>query len=388
MVHNFYREAGGEDLSFVAETDMLRLRGNHVYIYTRDNHEISTEKYTQRLRLALNTVWAVDSFSDIRKILRTKKIDLVHFQNTFPLISPAAYYACQQERVPVVQSLHNYRLRCLNGLFSRNKRICEDCLKKLLPWPGLVHACYHKSHLQSSIVAGMLFWHRMIKTWDRQVDIFISLSEFSRDKFVQGGIPRGKIKVKPNFVADPGVNTAEKDYATYIGRLSEEKGILTMLKAWEKLKAIPLKIIGTGPSYEMIEFTIRLTGLHLVELLGHLSHSSTLSSLKNSRFLIFPTEVYETFGRVVIEAFSTGIPVIASRIGAVTELIRDGETGLLFNPGDPTDLANKVNWLWNHPEVSRCMGKNARREYELKYTPERNYQILMDIYQKAIGDQV
>ena len=385
MVHNYYRESGGEDQSFRAEVELLRAHGHTVNVYTRDNQDINENGIFQKIQLARRTVWAEDTLQELGEMLSNDKPDVAHFQNTFPLISPSAYSACRQAGVPVIQSLRNYRLLCPNALFYRSARPCEDCLGKTVPWPGVLHKCYRGSRSQSAVVTGMLAYHNLIGTWYSKVDAYIALSEFSRAKFIEGGLPSNKIHVKPNFVSDPGGDFARDDYAVFVGRLSVEKGLDTLLDAWRGIKDIPLKIIGMGPMHGAIAERLERENLDNITLSGQLSHADTMEVVGHARLLVFPSEWYETFGRVIVEAYSAGVPVVASRLGAAAALVRDGETGLLFTPGDSTDLANKVESVWNYPEGLARMGWSARLEYEQKYTPEGNYSLLIDIYEKAIG---
>lgn len=226
----------------------------------------------------------------------------------------------------------------------------------------------------------MLAFHRLLKTWQKQVDVYIALTEFARRKLIEGGLPEDKIVVKPNFVyPDPAVGNENGNFALYVGRVSHEKGVKTLLSAFEGKPNIHLKIAGSGPLLKEIK-----NNNSRIELLGQKDKEEVIQLMKDARFLVFPSEWYETFGRVAIEAFACGKPVIASRLGSMEEIIEDGRTGLHFNPGDPEDLAAKVEWAWSNPERMKEMGKEARREYELKYTAERNYEILMEIYKKAI----
>jgi glycosyltransferase involved in cell wall biosynthesis len=217
------------------------------------------------------------------------------------------------------------------------------------------------------------------------VDVYIALTEFSRRKFIAGGLPGQNIIVKPNFVDfDPGSKDKTGDYALFIGRLSTEKGIKTLLKAWYLSKPIPLKVIGDGPLMGELKTIVQSQKLRDVELMGHKPYQEVITLMKGARFLIFPSVLFETFGRVAIEAFVCGVPVIASRLGAMAEIVEDGRTGVHFNPGDPVDLATKVEWAWTNSSKMEEMGRNARREYEEKYTAERNYKMLMEIYRLAI----
>jgi len=382
FVHNRYRQSGGEDAVFAAETAILRKHGHEVVEYLDDNHRIYG---LNPLVVAANTVWSYSSRDKLRQVLREAKPDVVHFHNTFLLISPAAYYACWETALPVIQTLHNYRLLCPAATFFRDGHVCEDCLDKTPPWPGVWHACYHDSRVQTGVVASMLTLHRLLKTWQNQVHIYIALTEFVRRKFIEGGLPEKKIVVKPNFVySDPGMREGKGEYVLFVGRLSPEKGVSTLLKAWQNLKGIPLKIVGDGPLMEEVKAFVETHGLEKIEILGQRSHEEALSLIKGSRFLIFPSEWYETFGRVIIEAFACGVPVIASRLGAMEEIVEDERTGLHFEPGNSEDLAAKVEWAWIHTKEMQEMGREARREYELKYTAQKNYEMLMEIYRRAM----
>ncbi len=387
MAHCRYRQAGGEDASFAAESGMLRDRGHPVLSYTRDNHEIDDYGLVAKLTLPWRTVWAADSRRHLAELLRQERPDVAHFQNTFPLISPAAYSACRQGGVPVVQSLRNYRLFCPNALFFRDGCICEDCLGRNVPWSGLLHGCYRNSRAQTAAVAAMLVVHRWLGTWTEQVDIFIALTEFSRQKFMAGGLAEGQIVVKPNFLpTDPGQRDPGSvgGYFLFVGRLSPEKGINTLVKAFCRLNRVPLRVVGDGPMRPNLDKELDRQGTPNLHWLGFRRPADVFPLLKEARALIFPSECYETFGRVAVEAFACGVPVIASRLGAMRELVDDGRTGLLFTPGDSDDLAVKVEWAWTHPREMGEMGREARREYEDKYTEERNYERLMEIYRLAM----
>lgn len=384
MAHNFYQQPGGEDRSFAAEADMLEAAGHTVHRYTRHNDEIND---MSTLGVAAATLWSRKTYRELRALFQQERFDVAHFQNTFPLISPAAYYAARAEGIPVVQTLRNYRLVCPNAIFFRDGRVCEDCMGKAVPYPGVQHACYRGSRGQSAAVAGMLTLHRARGTWKKQVNRYISLTHFARDKFIEAGFDPAHIVVKPNFLtADPGYNPDRGDYAVFIGRLTYEKGVMTLLKAWEALPNIPLKIIGDGPIMDEAAETIAHQDLHQVELLGRMPPVEALEVVKGARALVFPSEWYETFGRVAIEAFACGVPVIASRIGAIAEVVDHEQTGYLFNPGDSDDLARQVRALWDDPDRVAQMSSTARQTYEEKYTPASNLAQLEAIYQSVIDE--
>lgn len=385
VVHNRYREPGGEDSVVAAETALLRRHGHAVETLLFDNTEIPDRRsLAASARLAAGAVWSPAGAARVRAAVRTSGADVVHFHNTLPLVSPAAYAACRVEGAAVVQTLHNYRLVCPNALFFRDGRPCEDCLGRTPPWPGVVHACYRGSRPQTAAVAAMLTAHRLRRTWHRDVDRFVALSAFSRGKFVAGGLPAAAIAVKPNFLEpDPGAAIAAGDGFLFVGRLVAYKGLGTLLRAWAGAgPGAPLRIVGDGPLTAEIERAAET--IPAVDHLGRRDRSGVLALMRSSRALVFPSELYENFPVTLIEAFACGLPVIASRIGAIAEIVVDGRTGLLFAPGDAADLAAKVAWARDHPAKMARMGAAARAEYEAKYTAERNYGRLIEIYAEAV----
>lgn len=382
-IHNRYQIRGGEDESREAEERLLRSQGHQVEVYEEDNDRVSQLGY---LQVAMRTVWSAESYNKVRQILQQSAYDLIHVQNFFPLISPSVYYAAQAEGVPVVQSLRNYRLLCANGFLFREGRVCEDCLNHKIPWPGIIHRCYRNSLPGTVTVSTMQTVHRSLSTWTKQVNLFITLTEFSRNKFIQAGFPAEKIVVKPNFIADDsGVGTGKGGYAFYVGRLSPEKGIETLLSAWKQLgNQIPLKIVGDGPLSAQVQQAS--AEFPQIEWLGRQPLEQVYQLMGEAQFLIFPSQWYETFGRVAIEAFAKGTPVIAANIGAIAELVQDQKTGLLFTPGNPQDLAAKVQWALEHPQEVQQMRVQARSEFESQYTAAQNYQQLRGIYQQVIAN--
>lgn len=386
-VHNYYTQPGGEDTVFQAETALLRSRGHEVFEYLEFNDRIES---MNRASVALQTIWSQSSYQKMKHFLRGTKPEVVHFHNTFPLISPSAYYACQDLSVPVVQTLDNQRLMCPAASFYRDGKLCLDCLGKTPPWPAILHACYHDSRLHSSVVASMLTLHRWAGTWQSKVHVFLCSTSFYRDLFVQAGLPPEKIVIKPHFVqehTEADVDNVLGNYALFVGRLDPEKGVKTLLEAWRHLD-FPLKVRGEGRLSDWVRRFVNQHRMEKIEFLARMDQNELSNLIGNARFLIMPSEgYYETFGMVIIEAYSKGVPVVASNIGVVPELVSDKETGLLFEPGNANDLADKGKWLWNHPAESARMGQNARKEYEQKYTPEKNYETLMNIYEQVIENK-
>lgn len=376
-VHNRYQIRGGEDESREAEERLLQQMGHEIETYEENNDRIAD---LGAVRTAIKTVWSMEAYKTLRHQLKAQVYDLVHVQNFFPLISPSVHYAAHAEGVPVIQTLRNYRLLCANGFFFRDDRVCEDCLGKFVPWPALLHSCYRGSRAATGVLTTMLTTHRILPTWNEMVDKYITLSEFARDKFIQAGFPAQKIAVKPNFVyPDPNPGEGLGGYALFVGRLSPEKGISTLLTAWQHLgKKVPLKIVGEGPLAPQVAEAVSLD--RGIEWLGRRSLPEVYELIGNAAFLVFPTIGYETFGRVAIEAFAKGTPVIASQVGAIAELVESNRNGLHFRPGNPEDLAIKVEWALTHPQEMAQMRLEARSEFETKYTAKENYKRIMEIY--------
>lgn len=376
LVHNRYKHAGGEDSVFASERDMLAHMGHEVETLEFDNHEVDA---MPKWKSAAEAVWSVSARKIIGAKLGSFSPDLVHFHNTFLRVSPAAYWTCRSAGVPVVQTLHNYRLLCLNALFLRDGRPCEDCLGKAVPWPGLVHKCYHGSLSESAVVGGINVAHRALGTYTRAVDAFIALTEFGKAKFTAGGLPPDRIHVKPNFIADVGSGGHAGGFCMYAGRLSPEKGIETLLEAWKLLDgSIPLKIVGTGP----LETLLRSPPPG-VDYLGPISRERVFAMMRDASLHMVPSGCYEGFPVTIPEAFSAGLPVIASRLGTLEEILAGERSGWLFRPKDAADLARVVRAAWSDQEALRRKGAEARSQYESSYTQPVNYRILMGIYATA-----
>jgi glycosyltransferase involved in cell wall biosynthesis len=380
--HNFYQHPGGEDQVFHDEAHLLREHGHEVIQFTRDNDAIREMSSWQ---LALRTVWNRQTSADLRRLIRKERPSIVHFTNTFPLISPAAYYAARKEGVKVVQSLHNYRLLCPNAQFLRDGRPCELCLNKVIPLPAVRHACYRNDRRATAVVAGMLAFHRALGTWNRAVDLFLALTEFGKQKFIQGGLSAEKIAVKPNFIsADPGVGDGSGGYALFVGRLAPEKGIDTLLNAWcQDNVEMPLCVVGDGPLADRVREAANRNPR--IRWMGFQTSERVLEFIGSASVLLIPSLWYEGLPKIFVEALSKGTPVIGSNLGAMAELIDHGRTGMLFPPGDAAGLGTAINELCRKSATLGSMRLAARQEFERKFTAEANYKILMAAYRRALG---
>jgi len=387
-IYNLYQQSGGENQWVESEPELMKARGHTIVSYRRDNREILNFSAWQKAALLWKASWSERSYRKVRQLIRRERPEVAHVYNTLALVTPSVYYACREEGVPVVQTLYNYRLVCPAGTLLRNGRICEECIAHSLA-RSVRHACYRGSRVQSAAAAWTLYAHRRRGTWRNCIDAYLVPTEFMRRKLVEGGLPADKIVVKPNFhEPDPGLRQQSDGSALYIGRLAVEKGVRTLAAAWEHLPHPPLlRVIGDGPLREELEHAAERSQGR-IEILGHRSHEETIEYLKKAAFVLLPSEWYEGFPHVILEAFACGVPVVASRIGTLADVIRDGETGLLFQPGQPQDLVAKVGWLAEHDSEARRIGLNGRRAYQMEYTGDRNYERLLAIYQAAIAGRI
>lgn len=386
LAHNYYRSSApsGEDAVFRGERALLERAGHEIIPFERHNDDIDESTLRRRSALALNGAWSRQSYDDIAELIRRHRPDVAHFHNTFPLISPSAYAACQDNGVPVVQTLHNYRLICANALLLRDGKPCEACVGTTL-LPALRYRCYRGSLPATGAIVWMLARNRWNGTYSRLVNRYIALTQFAADRLVAGGLPPDRMIVKPNFLNLPRVAAEEREsFALYVGRLSEEKGVRTLLDAWRAVRSVPLKILGDGPLHAELADTVMRHGLK-VELLGQRSKDEVLRLVRQSAFQIVPSEWYEGFPMVILEAYASGTPVVASDIGSLAEIVEHERTGLLFRPGDAEDLARKIEALATSA-LRLEYGRAAQAVFEQKYTAERNLSMLMDIYRQAQED--
>lgn len=387
-IYNLYQQTGGENLWVRSEPDLFTARGHQAIVFRRDNKEISDLSLWQRGSLFWRAAWSAQSHRDVRDLIRRERPDVAHVYNTLALITPSVYYACREEGVPVVQTLYNYRLVCPAGTLLRNGRICEECIDRSL-LRGVLYGCYRNSRVQTAAVAGMLYRHRRRATWSEMIDAYLVPTEFMRRKLIRAGLPADRVVVKPNFhEPDPGLRATSDGSVVYIGRLAEEKGLRTLVAAWEQMESPPrLRLIGDGPLREELEREASVSRGQ-IELLGQQSHARAIEYLKKAAFVVLPSEWYEAFPHVILEAYACGVPILGSRIGTLADVIEDGVTGLLFERGDPADLAAKAHWMMEHEYHARQLGLNGRAVYEKEYTAERNYRRLIAIYRSTIDGRI
>jgi glycosyltransferase involved in cell wall biosynthesis len=385
VAHNRYKFAGGEDSVVSAETEMLRRAGHSVELFEADNRTI--DGTLTKIAAAASLFHSSASSRKMAELLRTFRPHVLHIHNWFPLLSPSIVSTSHHAGVPVVQTLHNFRMFCANGLLYRDGKVCQDCAGKAFPLGAVVHGCYSDSRVGSALVTAAFSYHRFARTWDG-ITTFITLTEFQRALLIGGGVDASQTVVKPNFVKDPGKpGDGNGGYALFVGRLTTQKGIHTVLKAWDGNKiATRLKIMGDGPLANYVR--AKATQLPQVEYLGQQAPREVYAAMADARFLIFSSESYESFALTIVEAFSRGTPVLAADNESIAELVKDGQTGMRFTLGDSEDFAAKASSLLAETDAYRVLRRNCRSLYEGRYTDTINYKLLMNIYEKACASSL
>lgn len=381
LVHNFYQQPGGEDQVFHAEAGLLSRRGHSVLCHTVHNDVIYR---MGSLELAAATVWNRRAQREFKDVLMDFHPDVVHFHNTFPLLSASVLQAAVASGAGVIQTLHNFRLICPSAHFYRDGRVCEDCLGRGLALPGLFHGCYRGSRTASAGAVAFQGMHRFLRNRAAEPHIYIALTAFTREKFSQAGFPADRIVVKPNFLlSDPGTGDGQGGYGLYVGRLTEEKGIRVLLDAWcETNVSFELRVVGHGPlANEVAQRAEEHPG---VRWLGRRGHDDVQRLMKGALFVVIPSLWFEGLPMTVVESFAAGTPVFASNIGSLANLIEDNVNGRLVPPGDVRSLAETISWAASRQSEVLRMRVAARREFERRFSAEDNYQALMEIYERAL----
>ena len=384
VVHNKYRRIGGEDTVVENEIGLLTTLGGSVETMIYDS--LDDAKISHLMRWPLRVVFNQQTYDEMRALIRRHKTQVVHCHNLFPLLSTSIYRAARAEGVPVIQTVHNYRMGCLNGLHLRDNVICEQC-RPGHHLDGIIHGCYRQSRVQSvafGFTQAINYWSRM---WD-QPTLYIAPTQFLKEKLQAWGIPEQKIVVKPHFVwPDPGRNTLPGEYALFVGRLAPEKGLDLLLDVWHRDR-LPLRIVGDGPLRPHLEQRVHKEGRTNVSFAGYQDRRGVDQFLRNARFLVMPSIWFEIFGLVVIEAYAHGVPVIAPRLGAMADVVQDGTSGLLFQVNNREDLAVALSRLETQPHELAALRDGARKAFESSFSARSNAQQLRSIYLQASGQSV
>lgn len=381
LVHNYYKIPGGEDTVVSNEKRLLEEHGHRVFLYTRSNQELDSYSVWKKLLLPFTALFSFRTYREVKRLIKKEKIDVVHVHNTLSLISPSVYYAAFSCGIPVIQTMHNFRMLCPSATFVREGEICEDCVSNGLGC-SVRHACYRGSKLQTLVSASVLKLHRMLGTYRRL--FYICLTDFNRGKLLQLNrknkmvVCESNIFVKPNFVwclqEQP---VQKKDFYIYVGRLDSLKGILFLLEGWKDLPEKKLLVCGSGPEEKRIRQYLEKNQMSQVELLGQLSHEKVICLLAEARALVMPSLWYEGQPMVILESYAVGTPVLASDLGNVGNMVLPGVTGLCFAPGNARELKQAVE------RFETIKTWNTKAVYEKLYEPEKNYEMLKEIYGEA-----
>ncbi|QHT71625.1 glycosyltransferase family 4 protein [Rhodocytophaga rosea] len=383
LIHNKYQQKGGEDVVFGAEGELMASHGHTVERLLFDNSQIKSAKDV--ILSGIGSVYNVQSANRVDAVIRFFQPDIIHVHNFFPLASPAVFFVAAKFGVPVIVTLHNYRLICPSYSLYYDGKIYEKSIHKVFPIDAILKGVYRESKIQTASTVLMTGIHKLTGTWKNKVDRYIVLTEFAKNKFLDSSlqVPTEQLIVKPNFTDDLGIGEEQREnFFLFIGRLTGEKGIQTVLDAAATGK-FTLKIIGDGPLKETVEsYAARYPNILYA---GFQQKPFIISELKKCRALVFPSVWYEGFPMTILEAFSTGTPVITSKLGGMAEIVDDLQNGLHFLPGNSADLVDKIQVLSADAKLSIQLGKQARQDYLDKYTPEKNYTLLLSIYEQAIA---
>lgn len=378
IVHNYYQVPGGEDTVVANEKKMLEDNGHKVFMYTRHNDEIKESGIIKKIKLALETIYSFRTVREIKEIIRENNIDVVHVHNTLPLISPSIYNAAKDCGCKVVQTVHNFRLLCPAATFTCNGKVCEECVSKGFGC-AIKNKCYRNSTLQTLIVVLMLKINRIIGSYDK-VDAYIVLTKFTRNK-ISEFVKESKIFIKPNFTENPNIDvlpSKAREYFVFLGRIDELKGIKVLLDAWKNIKNEQLLIVGSGPEELYVKNFVKENNIKNINMVGSIVNKEVKKVLSKAKAVIVPSIWYETFGMVSIEAFSVGTPVIASDIGALSNVINNSN-GIRFSPKSIEELNNAIYKISDNNNLEKYIYESYK-DYCEKYTKEKNYRILLKIY--------
>jgi glycosyltransferase involved in cell wall biosynthesis len=377
------QSVGGEDTTVESEYNLMKSRGHEVKLLLFRNN-IMGRGPLGKIKTAINSLYNFSSARLTRKTIKEFRPDVIHVHNFFFAASPSVLIAAKKMKIPVIVTLHNYRLICANCLLLRDNKICELCITHKFPWYGVKYKCYHDSAAESAVVGSIAALHKIIGTWNRKVDRYITPSEFSGKRLIDSSlnVPADKFAVKRNFIQDPGIGQLIRDdFYLFVGRISEEKGVQVMLDAWKEMPGKKLFVAGDGPDYERILSMAR--NRSNVNFLGRRDRMEILSLMKRCKALIFPSIWYEGLPLTIVEAFATGTPVIASSVGSMKEMIQHEKNGLLFETGNSKDLVDKVA-AFEATEFNQ-FSEHARNSYLEKYHPDKCYEAVMNIYFDALG---
>jgi len=386
LVHNHYGDGvrGGEEWLVRRQAALLRAHGHTVTEYYRKNSEFSTKSFLKQLQHLPDVIWSDRAFDEIQRVIRLHKPDIMHVHNYWLILSPSIFRAAKEMGVATVHNVNNYGLTaCINGMFLRDGKPCEECVQ-FSSLRGVLHACYGQSHARSLLRYLMIKKSYQENVWKKDVDAFFTLTAFGKKKIVENGIPEKKVHVINDFVQNPFPKDQFQIPAGYgaiaVSRLSPEKGLFTLLKAWRNID-YPLTIVGDGPLRQALESLAPPN----VKFTGFIDDSALRRLWLDSAFTVFPSECYEGFGSVIVESMSYGRLVVATDLGSRPEIIQHGYNGLLYKPLDPASLTETIQKLIRDGSSIQRMGKNARITYLKQFDAEVIYKKLIKVYQHILS---
>jgi len=391
LIHNRYRSGspGGEDVVFEQERQLLESAGHDVAIYSRSNDEVSLRNPVHIGSLIVGMKRSRRTVRDLTKVIRAFRPDIAHIHNLFPLISASAYDPCVAASIPIVQTLHNYRFSCIAANHFRNQAVCLSCTPRNHRM-GVQAGCYRNSKVASVLVSSAIeaMWARAVS--DSAVDKFIVLSNFAQEWLVSHGVDRSRVVIKPNFVhCNPPapqlpVKMPSDGYLVFSGRLSEEKGVAVLIEAWRSLRDIPLLVVGDGPLRARLEFEVARDQLP-IRFTGNLPRDEAVQIVSSAQGVIVPSLWFEGMPMVVLEAWSVGVPVLASRIGGLEEMLSEDRLGFGFAPGDPQSLVAAVRYLMQNPAAAKDRVERAREVVQQRHSREYSLHLMESVYRDVMA---
>ena len=385
FIHNKYIQFGGEDVAVEQEMALLSAKGHNVKILFFENENITG--IISKIKAAFQAIYNFSSARKVKKAIKEFNPDIIHVHNLFFIASPSVLYAASRKKIPVILTLHNYRLICSNALLLRDNKVCELCIQKKFPLSGIRYKCYRNTRAGSTLVTLITGVHKLLNTWKKKVTTYTVSNEFSRVRLLNSSLqlPEHKLVAKANFISDPGEGKVPReDFYLFAGRIAKEKGAHMLLEAFAGLPNRKLVLVGDGPEKEYLKNQFK--SYDNIHFTGQLQKPDVLEYMKRCKALICPSVWYEVTPFTNLEAFATGTPVIASRLGSMKETIKDGYNGLHFTAGDPEDLKNKVELFMQITDHNNDLYKNARESYLQKYHPDVHYRSIIRIYEQAINN--
>ncbi|MFT7381272.1 MAG: glycosyltransferase involved in cell wall biosynthesis [Roseivirga sp.] len=375
QVHNFYQNLTGDDSVVQEEYQLLTKNGHQVHQFLKHNTDLKATGLLGKVRAAANLRNSAQVGKEFGAMLKIEKPDIVHVHNIFPLITPIVFQVCQEMAVPVIQTLHNYRLLCVNTLFYRDGHICDDCLIEGSLKPGVTNRCYKNSYVQSALLSDSISFHFRKGTWANSVDQYFCLSEFAKEKFIQGGIPKEKLSVKANFVDEPINEITYESFILFAGKLEEQKGLLDFIELAKSKPEINFKVAG------FCDDTTIFASFANVEYLGEITRDKLMEYMSTCQAVLFLSKMYEGMPMTILEAFAHKKAVVARNQGAMKEMIDHGQNGLLFSSFG--ELSNNLDQLIKDNRYLE-LGDNAFTTFRSLYSSDNGYHQLVNGYQKAI----